>query len=289
MRKMTIIRVLASCHALTLFLITSSGTRSSAPGFVFLPFNARAISKYNRCNNQNKNVFRPPFHQLAATNPSTPELSTTEWYHDTKPFVVVRHFAKQNVTDDEINTLLDDSRILSMQDLNFKVGRITPLIDEERFSPFCAAVLNSCNRYRDTAETVLGGYVAYDEKTILDNAYGTYSEDAVSVTPSNVGNRDYQFSLVSGPSGSGKTMFALRKLPLLIFPGDEKDILVLHFQAIMAFDPTSDAGIINFPDAIASKVQSMIAAKLSGKDLSNVTDIDLSLNVVIDEAGGAVY
>jgi hypothetical protein len=110
----------------------------------------------------------------------------------------------------------------------------------------------------------------------------------VSVNPTTppklIDDRKPEFTLVLGPSGSGKTVFALRRLPALLFEGTVETCYRLLFPAVEVTYLMSTTGL-SFPDAVASLVQAKIATELSPFGLTNVKEIDLNLHVTIDEAG----
>jgi hypothetical protein len=216
---------------------------------------------------------------------------TINWYWDTKPFVVMRYFAREEVTDDEIEMFLETHQIETLQDLKTKLKLAGSLIPDEKFPQFCEDVIKCCKRIKETPEIFLAGEdkALYDETTILDNAYYTYSAEAVSVVPSKLGSRSFNFTLVLGPSGSGKTLFALRRLPSLIFTGDESSICRVQFRTRLAYEKMTPSKV-SFPEAVAMHVQRCITDRLSKSDsLIDVTTIDLALHVILDEAGKEAY
>jgi hypothetical protein len=150
---------------------------------------------------------------------------------------------------------------------------------------FGEAVFGANNRNYETAESFLSGQVLYDDKPLDDTYYSKYeySKGAVSVTPLKLGSRDFDFTMVVGPGGSGKTMFALRRLPSLIFKGGENTILRVHFRWDMKTRMVYS--IPSFPDAVAAYAERCITAKLSRSSLTNVTNVKLGLHVILDDAG----
>jgi hypothetical protein len=217
---------------------------------------------------------------------------TKFWFRGTKPYVVLRYFALEDVTDDEIKNILRKLQIRTLEDLKNKMTSIyrldPPVLKEETAARFSNEVYKACETGDGTAEGYLIGEVVYDEKTILDNAYYTYSEDAVSVTPLEVdGSREFNYTLVLGPSGSGKTMFALRRLPSMIFEEGETFIFRVQFRTKLAYQAVSSE--VSFPEAVATYVQNCITEKLSGTNFTNLATVDLKLHVILDEAGSESY
>jgi hypothetical protein len=213
---------------------------------------------------------------------------TKKWFRGTNPCIVLRYFAIKEATDDELKAFLKTYQIQTLADLKKNAVPAEPLIKLGLFAQFFEAMLHACKHEEETAEGSLGGKVVYDEKSILDNAYYTYSEDGVAVTPLAVERPDFNFTLVLGPSGSGKTMFALRRLPSLIFEQGEKAIFRVQYRTYIIYTRMLN-GNVSFPEAVVSYVQTTIKVKLSESSLTDVTNVNLGLHVILDEAGSEMY
>jgi hypothetical protein len=279
-----LLQMLALCHAFMLLIFVSSGNRHhSASGFVTFAFNAKSPVR----SKSRDNLFNVGEVVLGATGGGGGGGPPKKWFWGTNPYVVLRYFARDEVTDDELKRFLETNQIRTLKDLDKNIVDAMPYVKRETAARFSTEVYNACEREEETAERFLRGEKVYDEKTIV-NTYETYSEVAVAVTPLKVGSRDYRFTLVLGPSGSGKTMFALRRLPSLIFQGGETAIFRVHFRTYLAYHRMQDRKI-SFPAAVASYVEGCIRAKLSTSSLTDVTIVNLGLHVILDEAGRETY
>ncbi len=215
------------------------------------------------------------------------------WFSDTEPFVAVRWFAKKGVRDEDIEKVLKANKITSLKDLSARSRCVYPFMAEANETAFKVALSKACDRIRTTVEEELGGEASYDSTQLPKKCFDSFALGAVSVIPSdreearkNLRGKD--FSLVLGSSGSGKTIFALRRLPMLVFgdsdDDDNKDHFSVHFSAERAFKQMKEKRQ-TFPEAVASVVTTMINEKLAEKKFLHVKAIDLHLHVVIDEAG----
>ncbi len=96
-----------------------------------------------------------------------------------------------------------------------------------------------------------------------------------------------------GSSGSGKTLFAIRRIPELLFQTDEANYFRLHFiadQATNLMMKTNNNSrrkkILDFPKAVAAVVDNMVGELLTDKGLDDVKFLNIPLHITIDEAGG---
>jgi hypothetical protein len=274
--------MLASFLTFVLLFHYGSNTCRSASGFVQVALNT--------ANGRVRSWLRDTdsrFAQKLADD--SDEVDPTKfWFRGTDPFVVYRHFACERVTDDRLKHVLTIRGIRTLQDLQRKIFEVERFLDKTTISQFSQTVFDANNRYYETAESFLSGQVVYDDRTIMKNAYETYSKDAVAVTPLEIGSRNFSFTVVLGPNGSGKTMFALRRLPSLIFKGGENTMFRVHFHTLMAHDGVMPDST-SFPDDVASYVEQRITQKLSASCLTNVTTVNLNLHVILDTAGGESY
>ena len=145
-------------------------------------------------------------------------------------------------------------------------------------------------RVRKTPEEVLGGKIVYDDSLVPKECFDMFAPGAVSVSssefqPRRNGERVPKFTLVLGSSGSGKTIFALQRLPQLVFGEDSKSYFRVHFRAVHALRRSMSSDGISFPLAVASIVQETVAQQLRDGGAGDVTPVQLYLHVVIDEAG----
>ncbi len=215
---------------------------------------------------------------------------TQGWDERTHPFVIIRYFARDNVTDTQIASILSEHSIRTLDDLWGNGEPVLAVLREQAFGSFCYAVNMALEMNMKTLDEALGGQLIYDESCIEPNAL-KYSPRALSVNSLWVPARGNKFTLVVGPSGSGKTYFALNWLKEHVY----KEIsvqanasLTVHFKAITAYDLMREKGLATFPDAVASLVELKINEKLSTiswKDY-NRKRLDLYLHVMIDDAGG---
>lgn len=237
-----------------------------------------------------------PFIQLFAKKPGgggDGGGGPKDWYSDTPPFVVVRYFAEDGVVDDEIKKILQANFITTLDELDAKSKYIIFLLEEDSLSKYFDALKAARERPRKTVEEVLGGEAVYDIYCISPESVDKYAQEAVAVDnvkilPLNETVRNKPFNLVLGPSGSGKTLFALKRLPTLVYGGDGKYFFTVHFQVEDAFEVMSETGV-TLPEAVASVVQSMIEKKLSDEGFRGVKAVKLHLHVILDECGDVQY
>jgi hypothetical protein len=213
----------------------------------------------------------------------------------TKPFTAIRYFARDDVTDEEIEKAKSKNEIVRMQDLyGIKKDAVLPLVREGRAKEaFVNSITNALIRSKISMEDALGGNFVYDKNCIPTTCFKMYAGDAVAVQPaaSPYKGTDQipKFSLVLGPSGSGKTMFALRGLTTILFDKDPKAYFCVHFKAGKALRQVTDR--LTFPEAVAKVVQDEISSELYSvrRILLEKDEVDLFLHVVLDEAGAGSY
>lgn len=225
----------------------------------------------------------------------------SNWFSDTRPFSIVRHFVPEaKVSDDDIERALEVNAIRTLRDLKEKCEAFIPLLRPGCIADFGSAIINAINRIRKTAEEILGeAKIVYDTSCITENAYKLYAPGAVSVDPTafqETGESDKrypEFSLVLGSSGSGKTLFAIKRIPQLIFgTQDEKNYFRIHFRArrvtdfMETYHETNPDKKLAFPNAVAMIVKDVIEKQLSGKGLDEVKTLSIPIHITIDEAGG---
>ncbi len=102
---------------------------------------------------------------FAATNADREvDDPTKTWFWDTPPFVVVRHFARDEVTDDEIKKLLRTYRIRTLEDLKRQMYKMNleSVLKEETAEQFLDTVVALSKKVKETAESIFRGEVVYD-------------------------------------------------------------------------------------------------------------------------------
>lgn len=218
-----------------------------------------------------------------------PQISpeTEQWDGSTMPFDAVRFFSRENVRDVEILQVLDDQSITSLSILEAKSDHVFKFMKEQQFGVLLAAITAAIERSATTPEKILGGALIYDDLSLADKNFSFYSESAVSAIPQAVDFGCSAFTLVLGPSGSGKTVFALKRLPRLVF-GEalEHEILVVHFHADKVAK-TMDDQSVPFSETVAFYVNELITNRLACKGFKDdVQSLNINLHVVIDETGG---
>jgi hypothetical protein len=224
----------------------------------------------------------------------TASVDPAKWFADTDPFVVLRHFAKENVKDKEIRRFLKECSIDTLPRLKQMSSRVLGFLgDEADTFQLGSVVVNALGRPRKTAEQVLGeAKIVLDHTCIPQKCYDYYAAEAVSVDPPVFADDEHEtkpkFSLVLGSSGSGKTLFAIRRIPELLFGMDETKYFRLHFRARKVTNLMSDT--IDFPKAVSAIVDKMVGELLSGKGLDDDTvSLNIPIHITIDEAGAQVY
>jgi hypothetical protein len=214
--------------------------------------------------------------------------SMSTWNRDTSPFVVVRHVATHDVTDDQITHALEKDSIKSLRDLSRNFLSVAKFVPEDAQDDVLIEIFAALKCDVQTPEQVLGGKLCYDKTCISDKPLALYTPEAVSVRPNAAPDRTPNFTLVHGPSGSGKTIFAMECLPEWIFPGaiSEKKSFRVHLKAVtlLGDDPKSDCDL---PALVAGYVHEQITALLPNFD--GVSPLNLFLHVTIDEAGRDDY
>jgi hypothetical protein len=219
------------------------------------------------------------------------DKNATIWFHDSDPYDFVRAFArKEDVDEPMIRKMFAELSISSLRNVQENSKRVCDLMPNN-ISHFFHALYTALNQCRESAEVILGqAKIVYDGTCILDEAYEWYTPAAVSVMPLLTANefrkRHSKFSIVLGSSGSGKTLFAMRRIPELLFGEDVTKYFRIHFDAHMVMDNMRRVRTCTFPMAVALLVEDVVAKKLTGRGLDNVTEIGIPLHVTIDEGGG---
>ncbi len=231
-------------------------------------------------------------------------VDPANWYADADPFVVVRHFAREEISNGAIRTFLDEKSIQTLQHLFNESETILPILQKGSGFCFGAAIHKALGRPRTTAEQILGeAKIVFDETCIPKKCYDFYAAEAVSVDPPVFPKENEtkpNFSLVLGSSGSGKTLFAIRRIPELLFGMDETTYVRLHFRASK---PTNlinkhkekakslklTEQTLDFPKAVSAIVDEMVGQLLSGKGLEDTVSLNIPIHITIDEAGAQAY
>jgi hypothetical protein len=234
------------------------------------------------------------------------ENDPANWFADTDPFIVVRRLAREEITNDEIQKVLNENSIETLQQLYDKSDVVYHLLQKGRsFVNFGSFVLNALGRPRKTAEQILGEVkIVFDNTCIPQKCYDLYAAKAVSVKPAlfaefDVTKRKPNFSLVLGSSGSGKTLFAIRRIPELLFGMDETTYFRLHFRASNVTnlinkhkEKAENIGFteqtLDFPKAVSAIVDTIIGELLSGKGLDDTEILNIPIHITIDEAGAEI-
>ncbi len=215
------------------------------------------------------------------------------WFADTDPFVAIRRFAREEITNDEIRTFLDENSIATLQQFDETSDQVSHLLrNGPGFRLFFSSLDQALGRHRKTAEQILGdAKIVLDHTCIPQKCYDYYAAEAVSVDPPVFTNNETKpnFSLVLGSSGSGKTLFAIRRIPELLFGMDETTYFRLHFRASKVTNLMSDT--VDFPMSVSAIVDEMVGELLSGnKGLDDDTvSLNIPIHITIDEAGAQVY
>jgi hypothetical protein len=211
---------------------------------------------------------------------------TPTWDENTTPFDLVRYFADDSTTDEQIKEVLEKYFVTTLQQLEEEVWEFIALLRKDASLDFNEAILDALNTRK--AEEVLGGILIYDSTCIAAKSLARYAPQAVSVEPVRLSSRVPNYSLITGSSGSGKTMFALRRLPQLIQLGDmgRKDGLRIHVNAGTLIQDSSSA-TINLPALVVAFVENLICSRLSTPP--DNPSLNLYLHVTIDEAEGEIY
>ncbi len=219
-------------------------------------------------------------------------VDPAKWFADTDPFLVLRHFAKEKVKDKEIRSFLKECSIDSLPRLKQMSSRVLVFLgDEADTFQLGSVVVNALGRPRKTAEQVLGeAKIVLDHTCIPQKCYDYYAAEAVSVDPpvfADESETKPNFSLVLGSSGSGKTLFAIRRIPELLFGMDETKYFRLHFRASKVTNLMSDT--VDFSKAVSAIVDTMVGQLLSGKGLDDTVSLNIPIHITVDEAGAQVY
>jgi hypothetical protein len=246
---------------------------------------------YVMMNKQRIGSTAPP--PAGTETPSLGPNAPSTWDETTTPFTVVRYYARDDVTDEEIKSQLHLKGITSLEILKRKAFSLVDLLKEdtdggELIQNVNAAMLRTQMRPTE----ILGGKLVFDRTCITEKLLRLYAPTAVSVVPISRAfepDRMPNFTLVMGPSGSGKTMFALEHLPSNVFPEAKspQEIFRVHLTARTLLKETE--GELDLAALLVNHVEGQVAVLLRGYVTQVVPPIHLFLFVVIDEAGSTGY
>jgi hypothetical protein len=220
-----------------------------------------------------------------------------QWTDQTTPFEVVKYYARDEVTDEEIQALIDENEITTLQKLKFYASILGPVIRLGTMEELIANVNAALNRNKTKPTEVLAGELDFDNTCIDKEVLKSFASEAVSVSESEAAKLDRypNFSLVLGPSGSGKTMFCLQELGNRVFRGAviEKNVFRVHLTVNTLLNLLDDDDddkkkkTIDLAGLLEKYVHDRVARLLSDYVTSTTAPppIDLFLLVVLDEAG----
>lgn len=201
------------------------------------------------------------------------------WNVTTLPIHPLACFVRDELDDEAIQQLLKETCIKTMHDLSNNIECIRPMLREGTEDDLRQVVQVALQH--TSPEESLGGKIIVYPFCISPTSLSGYSAQAVSVEPSTIVGPIPDFTLVMGPKRSGKTLFAVKRLPQLVFPqATSADILCLHYN------PSSFAekmrGRETFAFAVAKSIEDSLAHEISG--FGTVPPLQLYLHVVIDQA-----
>jgi hypothetical protein len=235
----------------------------------------------------------------AAKEKAAPSITNgpETWTPKTPPFVVVRHFARDDATDEQIRDLLQEHKIKSLVNLFYKYTLLGSVLKPQVGRDLPNAMNRALDRTVEKAMELLGGVLDYD-RTCIGPPLLYYHKEATAVEPSGDQLTDRlqrqipNFTLIYGPSGSGKTMFAINDIPEIILPGAilEKKSLRLHLTASDLLEDDEDSkDPLDLPALLVRYVEKKVFNLLYWP-FGNVVKpppMDLYLFVILDEAGSS--
>lgn len=226
-------------------------------------------------------------HQLATAAVACLSMELSNFYYPTKcwnvatpPIFPLSSCVPNQFSDQQIQALLDQNAIQTVQDLVDKIECARPIIQdgsEDKLRQTLADALE-----RDTPEKALGGKIFVYPRMVSRDALAAYTPESVFVKPDKVDGPIPDFTLVDGPRGSGKSLFAVKRLPELVFPGvDKSEIFCLHLKPSPLLRTMDRMEGLDLPSSVAYYIQEeTIAREISG--FGNIPPLQLYLHVIID-------
>jgi hypothetical protein len=232
---------------------------------------------------------KPPDNQLGQKDPDAHK----HWTDATTPFEVVKYYARDGVSDEEIQALLDENEITSLTKLKVYAAMLGPVIRIGTIEELIANVNAALERTKAIRTGVLAGELDFDPNCIAKESLNLFASAAVSVKESCPLHQDrtLNFTIVMGPSGSGKTVFCLQELPTRVFPMKAlNDVFRIHLRActLLGNEPNDE---LDLAARLVNYVRETLARRLAKYVTSNTDfeSIDLFLFIIIDEAGRTEY